>query len=177
MIEVVLVNENNEVMGTIEKMEAHRKGLLHRAFSIFIFNENGEMLIQQRSSSKYHGALLWTNACCSHPYPGEEISVAAHRRLKEELGIEIPLTEIFSFLYRADVENNLVEHEYDHVFAGEYSKELHPDANEVADYAYCTMNDLSQRLQQHPERFTTWFCIAFPRIKEWWQAKYNAYSK
>ena len=114
--EVVLVNENDEVVGAMPKMEAHQKGLLHRAFSVFIFDSKGRMLLQQRAAEKYHGAHLWTNACCSHPYPGERTEDAAKRRLKEELGFGVKLHEIFSFTYYAKVENDLIEHEFDHVF-------------------------------------------------------------
>src|SRR6185503_16709121 len=117
---VILVNEKDEVTGTAEKMEAHEKGLLHRAFSIFVFNSRGEVLMQQRAPGKYHSAGLWTNACCSHPRPGEKTEEAARRRLREELGFETALTEIFDFIYRAEFVNGLAEHEYDHVYVGEY---------------------------------------------------------
>src|SRR4249919_2599143 len=113
--EVILVNEQNEAIGTMEKMEAHRKALLHRAFSVFIFNSKGEMLLQQRALNKYHSGGLWTNACCSHPRPGELIEDAATRRLKEELGFETPLKKIFQFTYQASFDNGLTEHEFDHV--------------------------------------------------------------
>ena len=122
--EVILVNERDEALGVMEKMEAHRKGALHRAFSVFIFDSRGRMLLQQRASEKYHGGLLWTNACCSHPYPGEEVERAAERRLNEELGFTAPIHKIFSFTYRALVENDLTEHEFDHVFAGQYEGEI-----------------------------------------------------
>ena len=108
----------------MEKMEAHKKGLLHRAFSVFIFNGKGEMLLQQRALNKYHSGGLWTNACCSHPMPGEKTEDAADRRLKEELGFETPLEKIFDFVYKAEFDNGLTEYEFDHVFAGEYEGEI-----------------------------------------------------
>ena len=164
---VILVNENDAVLGQMEKMEAHRKGLLHRAFSIFIFDNGGLMLLQQRAEKKYHGGLLWTNACCSHPYPGEEVEYAAERRLEEELGFHTPLEKIFCFTYKAGVENGLVEHEYDHVFSGVYEGPIVPHPDEVADYAYREMKDIRAELQSHPKRFTTWFRMAFPRVEDW----------
>src|SRR5437763_15474807 len=111
--QVILVSAQDKELGVMEKIEAHRKGLLHRAFSVFIFDKDGRMLLQQRAAEKYHGGLLWTNACCSHPSPGETIEAAAARRVNEELGFTTPLKKIFAFTYKADVENNLIEHEYD----------------------------------------------------------------
>src|SRR6187200_1451519 len=113
--DVILVTALDEEIGVMEKMEAHQKGLLHRAFSVFIFDREGKMLLQQRAAQKYHGGLLWTNACCSHPYPHEDVKDAAKRRLAEELGFSIELKKIFAFTYKAEVENDLIEHEYDHV--------------------------------------------------------------
>ncbi|HEU4469671.1 MAG TPA: isopentenyl-diphosphate Delta-isomerase [Flavisolibacter sp.] len=171
--QVILVNERDEAIGTMEKMEAHRKGMLHRAFSVFIFDGDGRMLLQQRAGSKYHGAFLWTNACCSHPFPGEAVEKAAGRRLAEELGFQTPVQEIFSFTYRAEVENGLVEHEFDHVFAGQYEGEIRPEPAEVADCAYESMDDIRKRLEAEPARFTSWFRIAFPRIEDWWKTAYE----
>ena len=170
--EVILVNESDEEMGVMEKMEAHRKGLLHRAFSVFIFDRNGKMLLQQRSGEKYHGALLWTNACCSHPFPGEQTLAAAHRRLKEEMGLSTSLDEIFSFTYHAKVENGLTEHEFDHVFAGEYDGEIKINTVEVAAYKYMNLDAINSALKEDPDRFTSWFRIAFPMISKWWEKKY-----
>jgi isopentenyl-diphosphate delta-isomerase len=171
--EVILVNENDEPIGLMEKMEAHQKGLLHRAFSVFIFDSKGKILLQQRSAEKYHGANLWTNACCSHPLPNEKVEDAAQRRLKEELGFITRLHEIFSFIYHASVENDLVEYEFDHVFAGEYEGHIFPNSDEVANYNYKGMDDVKQEIELNPERFTSWFKIAFPRIEEWWREKYG----
>lgn len=165
--QVILVNEKDEAIGIMEKMEAHQKGLLHRAFSVFIFDSEGRMLLQQRAGNKYHGAFLWTNTCCSHPYPGENVKEAAQRRLQEELGFCTTIEEIFSFTYHAHVENNLIEHEYDHVFTGVYEGEIQPDANEVAAYAYKTIAEVKLAMQQHPGQFTTWFTIAFPKVEDW----------
>lgn len=172
-LQVILVNELDEPQGAMEKMQAHELGLLHRAFSVFLFDSRGRMLLQQRAQTKYHGALLWTNACCSHPSPGEETHAAAKRRLNEELGITTDLQEIFSFTYRAEVENSLVEHEFDHVFAGEFDGEVSMNASEVANVAFEDMEQLAWSLKNHPEKFTSWFRIAFPRIETWWNDKYG----
>ncbi len=171
---VILVDQHDNQTGIMEKMEAHQEGVLHRAFSVFIFDSRGRMLLQQRAATKYHGGLLWTNACCSHPYPGEETSDAANRRLDEELGFSTPLREIFSFTYRAEVENGLVEHEYDHVFAGSYESGIFPDEMEVASWRYETLETIKKELEDKPERFTTWFRIAFPSIEKWWNQEYGS---
>ena len=163
--EVILVNEQDEQTGTIEKMEAHRKALLHRAFSVFIFNPKGEMLLQQRAMGKYHSAGLWTNTCCSHPRPGEEIEAAALRRLKEEMGIDGLIKKIFDFVYRSEFENGLTEYEFDHVYSGTYSGQLNPDQKEVKDYCFRTMEDIEHDLKYHPEKYSSWFKIAFPELK------------
>ena len=174
--QVILVNEQDEPVGVMEKMEAHEKGLLHRAFSVFIFDKEGRMLLQQRAAEKYHGAFLWTNACCSHPYPDEKVEDAALRRLEEEMGFTTSLEKIFAFTYRAEVENDLVEHEYDHVFAGEYDGEINLNKHEAAAYAYYNMEEISVLLTEHPHKFTTWFKIAFPQVESWWKKAYQVYS-
>lgn len=171
-MDVILVNENDEALGTTEKMEAHRKGLLHRAFSVFIFDGEGRMLLQQRAAGKYHGGLLWTNACCSHPYPNEDVADAAIRRLEEELGFTAPLKKIFAFTYKADVENGLVEHEFDHVFAGEYEGEINFNRDEVEAVAHHSLDDIGQMLKDQPDLFTAWFRIAFPQVKSWADRQY-----
>lgn len=170
--EVVLVNEKDEAIGTMEKLQVHELGLLHRAFSVFIFDGSGKMLLQQRSKEKYHGGLLWTNACCSHPFPHEKIEEAAQRRLKEELGFTAPLKEIFFFTYCARVENNLIEHEFDHVFAGRYEGTIQANAQEVAGYKYEEMANVKREIESRPEKFTSWFKIAFPKIEEWWKGEF-----
>ena len=171
--EVILVTPQDEPVGVMEKMEAHRKGLLHRAFSVFIFDRDGRMLLQQRAPQKYHGAYLWTNACCSHPMWNEPVEDAAQRRLQEELGFKTPLQKIFSFTYQATVENNLIEHEYDHVFAGEYEGTIEANKEEVVDFAYHDLASLKLLVEENPERFTTWFRIAFPQIEAWWKNNYT----
>ena len=166
---VILVNERDEVMGTADKMEVHRLGLLHRAFSVFIFDEKGRMLLQQRAAQKYHGGLLWTNACCSHPFPGEAVEEAAQRRLSEELGFTTEINKLFHFIYKASVENGLTEHEYDHVFTGTYEGEIKPAKDEVADYCYQEMEEINRALNEHPGKFTSWFRLAFPKVQTWWK--------
>ena len=163
--EVILVNENDEQIGIMEKMKTHEQGLLHRAFSVFIFDSKGQMLLQQRAAKKYHGGHLWTNACCSHPFPGEDIKDAAQRRLKEELGFSTELDEVFSFIYRAEVENNLIEHEFDHVFAGSYENEIRPNPEEVAEYTFIAMDQIKQDIEANAQKFTSWFKIALPKIE------------
>jgi isopentenyl-diphosphate Delta-isomerase len=175
--EVVLVNERDEAIGTMKKMEAHEKGLLHRAFSVFIFDSKGRMLLQQRAAEKYHGAHLWTNACCSHPFPGEDVYKAAGRRLREELGFEASLSEVFSFTYKAEVENNLVEHEFDHVFAGQYEGNIKPDPHEVSDSVYIDMCEIKKQIETEPLKFTSWFKIAFPKIEQWWKENFEVNAK
>jgi isopentenyl-diphosphate Delta-isomerase len=174
MENVILVNEHDEEIGVMEKMQAHEKGLLHRAFSVFIFNAEGQMLLQQRAKKKYHSPNLWTNACCSHPRPGETTLQAAQRRLHEELGFETELQEVFDFTYNAPFDNGLTEHEFDHVYTGMYDAVIKPNVNEVLDYCYKSMEDIQQSLESHPHKYTVWFAIAFPRIFDWWRLKYAA---
>jgi isopentenyl-diphosphate delta-isomerase len=162
--EVILVNEQDEQTGTIEKMEAHRKALLHRAFSVFIFNEKGEMLLQQRAMGKYHSPGLWTNACCSHPRPGESVDEAAGRRLKEEMGIDVKIEKVFDFIYKTEFDNGLTEFEFDHVYTGTYNGNLQPDKQEVKDYCFRSMRDIEEDLKNCPERYTSWFKIALPLL-------------
>jgi isopentenyl-diphosphate delta-isomerase len=164
--EVILVNEKDELLGVMEKMEAHRKATLHRAFSVFIFNAKGEMLLQQRAEKKYHSGGLWTNACCSHPRPGEETPEAAKRRLKEEMGFHTPLKKIFDFIYKAEVDNGLTEFEFDHVFAGEYNGIISPDPEEVSNFCYKNLQEIRQSLLSYPQNYTAWFHLAFPKIEE-----------
>ncbi len=171
--QVILVNEKGEAIGAMEKMEAHKNGILHRAFSVFVFNSKGEMLLQQRALHKYHSGGLWTNACCSHPQPGEEIMQAAGRRLKEEMGFETPVSEIFDFIYKTDFNNGLTEHEFDHVFAGEYDGPVNFNQEEVKAICYKTVAEIRHSLQQHPEEYTVWFHLAFPKVESWWKEHYQ----
>ncbi len=158
---VILVNEHDHEVGNEEKLTAHQKGLLHRAFSIFIFNTLGKMLIHKRASGKYHSGGLWTNACCSHPRPGETLEDAVHRRLKEEFGFDCPLKKVFSFIYKAHIpQGNLTEHEYDHVFEGTYDQTPQPNPEEIEDFAWIAMDELVQDVKKHPEKYTYWFKIA-----------------
>jgi isopentenyl-diphosphate delta-isomerase len=170
--EVILVNELDEQVGVMEKMEAHQKGLLHRAFSIFIFNQKGKMLLQQRASNKYHSGGKWSNACCSHPLPGEELSDAAKRRLKEELGFETDLKKVFEFTYRVELENSLIENEVDHVFTGQYNGKIILNPEEVQDYCFKSIPEIKQSLQIKPATFTKWFALAFLKIENWWKENY-----
>jgi isopentenyl-diphosphate delta-isomerase len=163
---VVLVDEADVEHGVMEKMEAHQKGLLHRAFSIFLFNEKGHMLVHQRAQGKYHCPGLWTNACCSHPRPSESDSAAAQRRLAEELGLQTELTEQLAFTYHAVFDNGLTEYEYDHVFFGQYDGEVPFNAQEVMAVKWVSWSDLEQWITNEPEAFTPWFKIALPLVKE-----------
>lgn len=171
--EVILVNTADEELGTMEKMEAHEKALLHRAFSVFIFNKAGDMMLQQRAASKYHSPGLWTNACCSHPRPGEAVADAAHRRLQEELGFDAPLQKIFDFTYQATFDNGLTEHEFDHVFTGIYEQQVLPNPEEVQAVAFESMKQVAEQLDTHPEKYTAWFKIAFPKVYQWWQTEFR----
>lgn len=165
-VDIVLVNEKDEPMGTMEKMEAHRKGLLHRAFSVFIFNSKGEMLLQQRAMGKYHSAGLWTNACCSHPKPGETTQHAAERRLREELGFSVAVDKVFEFVYKADFDNGLTENEFDHVFTGLYDGAVQPDPDEVMAFRWLSPGSIRKELEDSPEKYTAWFIIAFPALEK-----------
>lgn len=162
---VVLVNPQDEVLGLMEKMQAHENGLLHRAFSVFLFNEKGEMLLQKRATEKYHSPNQWTNACCSHPRENETYLDAAKRRLKEELGIESELTERFHFIYKADVGQDLWEHELDHVFTGTYDGDFNLNPEEVSEIKYMSITELNADILQYPERYTEWFKIIWAEYR------------
>ena len=157
MAEVILVDEENREIGTMEKMEAHEKGLLHRAFSIFVFNDQNELLLQQRNKNKYHSGGLWSNTVCSHPIPGEEYEEAIHRRLKEEMGFDCPLKKVDCIIYKAEFENGLTEHEYDCVFRGQYEGEISPDPEEVEDCKWLSLSDLRADMVAYPSKYTEWF--------------------
>lgn len=165
MIEqVILVNKIDAPVGGQEKLQAHQQGALHRAFSVFIFNDTGEMLLQQRALGKYHSGGLWTNACCSHPRPGEETVVAAHRRLREEMGFDCEIRKVFDFIYRAELDFGLIEHEFDHAFIGTYNGEILPDADEVADFKWISLENLKEDVEKLPEIYTIWFKIALEKV-------------
>ena len=161
---VVLVDERDVEVGMGEKLATHREGKLHRAFSIFIFNSTGDLLLQKRTKAKYHTGELWTNTCCSHPRPGERLGDAAHRRLNEEMGFDCELEEIFSFTYRAEFGNELFEHEFDHVFTGLYEGAPAPNPREVTDWKWIDMATLTADIEENPERYTPWFRICIDRM-------------
>lgn len=161
---LVLVDENDHPVGTMEKMEVHEKGLLHRAFSVLIFNDKDELLLQQRAFDKYHCGGLWTNTCCSHPLPEEDVKDAAQRRLQEEMGIVCDLQKSFEFIYRAEFENGLTEHEYDHVFVGVFSGKPVININEVAAWKYVSPDALRKDIADHPDKYTPWFKIILDRM-------------
>jgi len=161
---VILVDENDNEIGSMEKIEAHKKAKLHRAFSIFIFNSKGQMLLQQRAKGKYHCGGLWSNACCSHPRPGEKTEDAAHRRLKEEMGFDCPLKEITSFIYKAEFDNGLTEYEFDHVFIGFYDGEINANSEEVDDWKYVEIDELVKDVKNNPEKYTPWFRKILPKV-------------
>ncbi len=171
MAQLILVDECDRQTGVIEKLEAHRKGLLHRAFSVFIFNLKGEFLLQKRAAGKYHSGGLWTNACCSHPLPGEIVEKAAARRLFEEMGFTTKLHPAFTFIYKTSFSNGLIEHEFDHVFTGIYDGEVKVNENEVSDYCYKNIEDIEASLQTHPGKYTEWFKIALPGVRDLTAAK------
>ena len=157
MEQVILVDSNDNEIGTMEKMEAHRKGLLHRAFSILLFDQSGKTLIQKRAHGKYHSSGLWTNTCCSHPLPGESLEMATRRRLKEEMGIDLQPAFSHSFIYKAKLDKNLIEHEYDHVFVGTFDGAPQINKQEVEDWKYVDLNWLRQDMERHPSLYTEWF--------------------
>jgi len=163
---VILVDRLDTMTGTMEKMEAHRVGLLHRAFSVFIFNTKGELLLQQRAFNKYHSGGKWTNTCCSHPNPGEETLAAAHRRLNEEMGMECELHYAFNFIYRAVLEDGLSEHEFDHVFWGICDATPMPEPTEVASFKFMSMEELATDIKLNPGRYTEWLKICFDLVME-----------
>jgi isopentenyl-diphosphate delta-isomerase len=168
--EVVLVDEKDNDVGREEKIKAHMNGgKLHRAFSIFIFNGKGEMMIQQRAFGKYHCGGLWTNTCCSHPRPGELAENAAHRKLKQEMGFDTDLKEILSFTYRAPFENGLTEHEFDHVFVGGFDGNPQMNPQEVGDFKWVNPNVLEKDVNENPDKYTPWFKIVLARVLEWYR--------
>jgi len=174
MDKVVLVDESGKdrlnsdgSLKTLDKLEAHRRGILHRAVSVFIFNSRGQLLLQKRAAGKYHSSELWTNTCCTHPRTGEKPSETACRRLREEMGLESKLKEIFSFLYQADVGNGLIEYEFDHVFTGISDRSPAPDPAEASDWKWISLEDLEAALAKHPEEFTPWLPRCFPEVKRY----------
>jgi isopentenyl-diphosphate delta-isomerase len=163
MEHVILVDENDRETGTMEKMEAHQKGVLHRAFSILLFNSKGEILLQKRSLKKYHSGGLWTNTCCSHPLPGEGIEKAARRKLNQEMGIDLHPEFAFKFIYKTSLDHQLIEHEYDHVFTGHFDGEPEINPEEVADWKFMSVAGIRNEINQTPEHFTYWFKLIVNR--------------
>ncbi|MEJ1223918.1 isopentenyl-diphosphate Delta-isomerase [Sediminicola sp. 1XM1-17] len=161
---VILVNESDEQIGTMPKMEAHEKALLHRAFSVFVMNDKGETMLQQRAAHKYHSPLLWTNTCCSHQRVGETNVSAGKRRLQEEMGFSTELTELFSFIYKAPFDNGLTEHEFDHVMIGNYEEDPSINPDEVADWKWMKPEDVKADISKNPDAYTAWFKIIFERF-------------
>lgn len=161
---VILVDESDNKTGMMEKMEAHRQALLHRAVSVFITNSQGDWILQRRAFNKYHSNGLWTNTCCSHPYPGETSLEAANRRLVEEMGINCQLREIFSFIYKESLDNDLTEYELDHVFVGVTDELPEINKDEVLEWKAISFSELNSNINSNPEMFTVWFRKLYPQI-------------
>ncbi len=161
---VILVDEHDREVGTEEKLAAHKKGLLHRAISVFVFNKKGELMLQKRAKGKYHSGGLWTNTCCSHPRPGEDVETAARRRLQEEMGFTTDVRNVHHLLYRTTFPNGLIEHEYDHMFIGEseVTPILNPD--EAEDWKWMSSEAIRKDLAEHPERYSYWLRLALEDI-------------
>lgn len=162
--EIILVNKNDQEIGTGEKMKVHQDGKLHRAFSIFVFNSKNEMLLQKRAEAKYHCGGLWTNTCCSHPRSGELLEKEIHKRLQEEMGFDCELKEIGNFIYKVKFDNGLTEHEYDHVFTGEFNDKPNINPEEADDYQWISLEDLKKEIKKNPDDFTIWFKIALEKF-------------
>ncbi len=162
---VILVDEQDHELGLMEKMQAHHEGKLHRALSVFVFNSKKEMLLQKRANSKYHSPGLWTNTCCSHPRKNETVESAANRRLQEEMGMGCELNYRFNFIYKAQLENNLIEHELDYVYTG-YSDALPvPNPEEVSAYRYASIEEIEKDIKLNQQNYTVWFTLIFERVK------------
>lgn len=166
MEQVILVDENDKPIGTMEKMAAHLGAHLHRAISVFITDTRGRWLIQQRTMEKYHSKGKWSNTCCSHPSPGETSSEAAHRRLMQEMGLRSELNDLFVFKYKAELENNLTEHEIDHVFIGITDVLPQPNPEEVMAYRYIDFDELEQEINSTPEAFSAWFKLIYKEVQQ-----------
>ena len=162
--QVILVNEKDVQIGLMPKLEAHEKALLHRAFSVFVFNGNNELMLQQRAAHKYHSPKLWTNTCCSHQRDGETNIEAGRRRLQEEMGFVTPLKESISFIYKAPFDNGLTEHEFDHILIGNYNGSPIINKEEVLDWKWMPLEDVKTDINLHPENYTEWFKIIFEKF-------------
>ena len=168
---VVLVDRKDNTLGVMGKLVAHELGALHRAFSIFIFNSEGKLMIHQRALSKYHSPGLWTNTCCSHPKIDEDVMENAHQRLLEEMGFDCELEKAFTFVYKSDVGQGLTEHEFDHVFVGQYNDKPNINKSEVEDWQFMSMDSLRDDIDHHPENYTEWFKIAFEKMENYLQQR------
>ena len=163
--QIILVDENDKQIGAAGKLETHEKGLLHRAFSIFVKNNKDEMMLQKRAVGKYHSEGLWSNTCCGHPRSGEELMLAAHRRLKEEMGFDCPLNEIFSFIYQKNLDKGLKENEFLHVFIGEYDNVPILNPEEASDWRWATPDEIKSNVSKNPDNYTYWFKIVLEKMK------------
>ncbi|RXG20514.1 isopentenyl-diphosphate Delta-isomerase [Leeuwenhoekiella aequorea] len=161
---VILVDENDKEVGLMPKMEAHEKALLHRAFSVFVFNKNKELMLQRRASHKYHSPGLWTNTCCSHQRQGESNIAAGKRRLMEEMGFETNLEESISFIYKAPFDNGLTEHEFDHILLGNYEDNPNLNPDEVSEWKWMSLSDINTDMLENPDIYTEWFKIIFDKF-------------
>jgi isopentenyl-diphosphate Delta-isomerase len=168
---LILVDENDNQISLMDKLSVHQKGLLHRAFSVFIFNSNNELLLQQRAGGKYHSAGLWSNTCCSHSISAERIEDSVVRRLKEEMGMEAKTQFQFKFLYQAFFENGLTEHELDHVYFGRCDDKPKPDSNEVMNWKYISLENLTKEISVNPEIYTAWLKICLPEVRRRYEQK------
>jgi isopentenyl-diphosphate delta-isomerase len=177
MAKVILVDQADRPIGTEEKLKAHQEGKLHRAFSIFIFNQKGQLMLQQRAKSKYHCGSLWTNTCCSHPRPRESLNVATHRRLKEEMGFDCPLEEVFNFTYKARFSNGLTENEYDHVFIGQFDGQPRVNPEEADGWRWATPKKLLKEIKESPQKFTPWFKESIERVLTLFESAKNPLPK
>ena len=171
MEKVILVDTNDNPIGLMEKIEAHEKAMLHRAFSVFVINVKKEVLLQQRAAHKYHSPLLWTNTCCSHQRENETNLQAGKRRLKEEMGMEVPLEEVFSFIYKAPFDNGLTEHEFDHVMIGYSNQSPVINPEEVADWKWMDIIELRNDIEANPQVYTEWFKIIFQKFYHYIESK------
>lgn len=162
--QVILVNENDEQIGLMPKQEAHEKAVLHRAFSVFVFNDSNELMLQQRAFKKYHSPGLWTNTCCSHQRNGETSLEAGKRRLQEEMGFVTELSETTSFIYKAPFDNGLTEHEFDHILIGKYNDEPILNTEEVASWKWMLLEDVKNDIAINPDSYTAWFKIIFDKF-------------
>lgn len=169
---IIEVDTDDREIGKIEKMQAHREGRLHRAFSVFIFNSHGELLLQKRADEKYHSGGLWTNTCCSHPEFGEDLEKAVERRLQEEMGLKASTQKVFHFIYRASLDKGLVEHELDHVFFGTTDEKPVLNPAEASEWKYMNIDDLRNDIHEFPDKYTVWLQICFERVYQEFKDRY-----